>query len=419
MIKRIFLPVFVLFSLATFAQQSTSSPYSFYGIGDIRFKGAVENRLMGGVAVFSDSIHINLQNPASYAGLKLSTLTLGAGYNQTNLKSYQGNDKAQRTTVDYMAIGLPLFKQSTVVLGLLPYSSVGYKISTGDYVPHVMRYSGKGGLNSVFAGYGYSLNKNFNLGLDVYYNFGTIETNNIQYLQALGLNYGAMENNKSEMSGISFKLGAMYQKKIGKRDLFASLSITPQSSLRSSNVRNVYSVTYAPEGVQPTIVDQFVDQGYTYTNTLKLPTQVSVGFGYGQAKKWMLGTEFLYKQSSSFGNRFTDINQASFENGFKYSVGGYYIPNYSAFSGYFKKVTYRAGFRYENTGLVIRNESIKDYAVTGGFGFPIGGLFSNVNLGVEYGKRGTAKANLVEENYTNVILSFSFNDKWFVRSKYD
>jgi hypothetical protein len=43
----------------------TSSPYSFYGIGDVRFKGTVENRSMAGVAVEQDSIHMNLENPAS------------------------------------------------------------------------------------------------------------------------------------------------------------------------------------------------------------------------------------------------------------------------------------------------------------------------------------------------------------------
>ncbi len=417
MIKKIFLPVLVFFSLATFAQQATSSPYSFYGIGDVRFRGTVENRLMGSVAVFPDSIHINLQNPASYAGLKLSTFTIGAGYNQTNLESYQGKDKAQRTTVDYMAIGMPIFNKATVAFGLMPYSSVGYRVSTGDYVPRILRYNGEGGLNRVFVGYGYEINKSLSLGVDMFYNFGSIETTNTQYLTGLEVQNGAMEINRSEMSGLSFRFGAMYQKKWDKRNLFASVSVTPQSNLRSNNTRTVSSVSLVPEGVTPTILDSF--DPITDKNTLKLPTQLTVGLGYGEAKKWMLGTELLLKQSSSFGNRFDDLTQASFENGFQYSVGGYYVPNYSAFSGYFKRVTYRAGFRYEKTGLVIRQESIKDYAFTGGFGFPLGGLFSNINLGVEYGRRGTAKANLVEENYTNVIMSFSFNDKWFVRSKYD
>jgi hypothetical protein len=48
----------LLLSLVSFAQEGTS-PYSYYGIGDVRFKGTVENRSMAGIAVEQDSIHIN------------------------------------------------------------------------------------------------------------------------------------------------------------------------------------------------------------------------------------------------------------------------------------------------------------------------------------------------------------------------
>jgi long-subunit fatty acid transport protein len=65
--------LFAFLSLVGFAQEGTSSPYSFYGIGDVRFKGTVENRSMAGVAVEQDSIHMNLENPASFANLKLTT----------------------------------------------------------------------------------------------------------------------------------------------------------------------------------------------------------------------------------------------------------------------------------------------------------------------------------------------------------
>jgi len=69
--------------------------------------------------------------------------------------------------------------------------------------------------------------------------------------------------------------------------------------------------------------------------------------------------------------------------------------------------------------MEIKNETIRDYAFTAGLGLPLGGTFSNLNLGVEYGRRGTAKALLIEENYTNVILSLSLNDRWFIKRKYD
>ena len=103
----------------------------------------------------------------------------------------------------------------------------------------------------------------------------------------------------------------------------------------------------------------------------------------------------------------------------RYSIGGYFIPNYNSYSDYFKKITYRGGLRYENTGLVIANKSITDFAANIGFGLPMSGTFSNINIGLEVGKRGTKYYNLVEENYVNLSVGLSFSDKWFVKRKYD
>jgi hypothetical protein len=46
MIKKIIVSACLLLSLVSFAQEGTAS-YSYYGIGDVRFKGTVENRSMG------------------------------------------------------------------------------------------------------------------------------------------------------------------------------------------------------------------------------------------------------------------------------------------------------------------------------------------------------------------------------------
>jgi hypothetical protein len=45
--------------------------------------------------------------------------------------------------------------------------------------------------------------------------------------------------------------------------------------------------------------------------------------------------------------------------------------------------------------------------------------FSNINIGVEYGSTGTTKSNLVKEDFFNINLSLSFNDKWFQKRKID
>ena len=86
--------VALLFSgFVSFAQEGTSSPYSFYGLGDVKFKGTVENRSMGGVSVFADSIHVNLQNPAQFASLKLTSFAIGGSYLTTKFKTESQEEK--------------------------------------------------------------------------------------------------------------------------------------------------------------------------------------------------------------------------------------------------------------------------------------------------------------------------------------
>lgn len=86
MIKRFVIIVALLSTVLAAAQEGTSSPYSFYGIGLTKFAGTVENQSMGGLRLFSDSIHLNLRNPAGYGRLKLTTYTVGGSHLSTNLK---------------------------------------------------------------------------------------------------------------------------------------------------------------------------------------------------------------------------------------------------------------------------------------------------------------------------------------------
>jgi len=369
---------------------------------------------MGGVSIFPDSLHVNIINPATYSTLKMSTYTVGATTSYTKLNSFQKNEKAQRSTLDYMAVGIPL-KNAGFGFGLIPYSSVGYRIRNEDSDGIVKRYEGTGGVNKVFFGYGHKINSNLSVGLDFNYNFGRIETKNIQKIPEV--QFGTQELNTSDLSGFNVNVSAIYQRKFNEKlNVFGSVIYTPESKLQSRNSRIISSVLYS-DFYDPQDVDQLDEIRNTYT--IKLPSKITFGLGIGQNKKWMLGSEVTFQQSSRFGNRTDDISNVIYRDAVKYSLGGYFIPDASAFSNYLKKITYRGGFRYEKTGMTINNQDLKDYALSAGLGLPLGGAFSNLNIGVEYGRRGTAKALLVEENYTNLLLSLSLNDRWFIKRKYD
>ncbi|MEO8236127.1 MAG: outer membrane beta-barrel protein [Flavobacterium sp.] len=411
MIKKFLLSSFILLSLHSFAQEGTASPYSFYGIGNIKFQGTVENKSMGGLGILPDSIHVNLQNPASLSALKLTSFGVAGTYNKESLNSASSSEKARRTSLDYLVMAFPLRKVG-LSLGIMPYSSVGYKLEKIEADGTGSRYSGTGGVNKVFVGAGYQITPKLSVGADFAYNFGKIEANSTAFIS--NAQYGSRELNTNEYSGVTFNAGLMYKTKFKKYDLVSSLTLSPSTSLNSTNQRNLAVITYSSSGLERVWDSQDILVG---DSKIKLPTKLSFGAGIGEIKKWFVGFESTFQGKSDFGNKYA--SNVSFENATKFSLGGYYTPNYNSFSNYFNKVTYRAGLRSESTGLVINNQSINDSAVTLGLGLPVGGAFSNINLGLEYGKRGTTNAGLIRENYLNISIGMSFNDKWFVKRKFD
>ena len=415
MIKKIIVSACLLLSLVTFAQEGTASPYSFYGIGDVRFKGTHETRAMGGIAVEQDSIHMNLQNPASFASLKLTTFSLGGTNSSTNLKTETKSAKASRTTLDYLAVGLPLGKFG-VGFGLIPYSSVGYKIrNLGSSTQNNQSFNGTGGMNKAFIGVGYKITPELSVGADANYNFGKIETNNFEYITGIAI--GTRELNKVDLSGMNFNLGMMYQTKIyNKMSFFSSLNYSIESNLLAQNSRNIATALYS-SNFDLSVLDVLED--VKTKEKLKVPSKYDMGVGFGESKKWLVGIGYAFRGASSLSSNYNSLNNVTYEKYSKFSIGGYYMPNYNSFSNYAKRITYRGGLRFEKTGLVIKDESIKDMAVTMGVGLPLTGTFSNVNIGAEFGKRGTTSANLVEENYANVSVSFSLNEQWFVKRKFN
>ncbi|MCV6629973.1 MAG: hypothetical protein OIF50_08955, partial [Flavobacteriaceae bacterium] len=176
MIRRIIVGIAFLASWNTYSQEGSISPYSFFGLGDVDFAGTVENQSMGGLITFRDSIHVNLKNPASYANLRITNFSVGGTFNSTNYETSSNKQNAQQVTFNYISLAMQTSKKSSFGFGLVPYSSVGYKLrSTNDEVTVRNDFEGSGGVNKVFLTYARNLFKGFSIGATINYNFGTLE----------------------------------------------------------------------------------------------------------------------------------------------------------------------------------------------------------------------------------------------------
>ena len=434
MIKKLLFVLIALIALNIQAQEGTASPYSFYGIGSLKFKGTVENRSMGGLSIYTDSIHVNLRNPASYASSGLTSFggdnrpvkfTVGGSHSAINLETDNSEDKSSTSTFDYLAISIPV-KKFGFGFGLLPYTSVGYKLESlneDDNITH--RYKGEGGLNKAYLSLAYQLTNELSIGIDANYNFGNIQNSSIEFLYDSDDNivqYQTREENNSNLSGLNYNFGLSYKKMVTpKLELISGITYAPENTLTSNNERAFSTIlinsSTGAESVVNTIDDTLTED--EEETDLTIPAKFSFGIGLGQPKKWFVGTEYTSQKTSNFKNDFLTNNGTNYEDGSTISFGGFFIPNYKSLTSYWKRVVYRTGVRFENTGLNINTETINEFGISFGVGLPVGRMFSNTNLGFEIGKRGTTNNNLIKENFVNFQLSLSLNDRWFEKRKYD
>ena len=440
MIKRLIVICITIISSFANAQTGTASPYSFYGIGTLKAKGTVENRSMGGMGVYLDSIHVNLRNPAAYVGKNIEgpyfdgesrpvKFSVAGTISDVRLKSNSGEASINSATFDYIALSFPIGKFG-VGFGLLPFTSVGYKLDDINNDGNVInRYNGEGGVNKVFAGIGYQISDKLSLGVDFNYNFGNIQNTAIEVAytpEGDVVQNQTREFNRSDLSGLNLNFGLSYKTMItGKLELSATATYAPESKLSSNNVRTFSTVaidatTFNVFNVFNTI-DVDLEGQNLETTELTLPSRLSFGAGIGDPKSWFVGAEYTFENTSNFSNPVFNNEISTFENASQISVGGFFIPNYNAFSGYFKRVVYRTGFNFRNTGLVLKDESINEFGISFGLGLPVGNrsLFSNANLGFEFGQRGTTNQNLIQENFVNFNISLSLNARWFQQKKYN
>ena len=423
--KKLITLIITLLSVSynAFAQKTTESPYSFYGVGERNFNGIAEESAMGNIGVFADSTRVNMQNPATLSELKYTAFSAGMTMQSKKIVTNNTSINARSSAFDYFTLGFPIIDRLGVSFGLVPYSSVGYQLKSETYGT-TYQYQGNGNVNQFFASAGYKLRQGLSLGATVRYNFGTIQMTDIQQLR--NVEFFTQEDSKSVIKGATFNLGLYYEHPLQHRlRLYSSLVYTPQSVLRSDNERSISTLGYASgsnsnRGAQLSVREvQQVNlsaQGIKKTN-LTMGSQIEAGIGIGEQQKWFAGLEYTYANTSKFANPFLTTTNVSYKDSYKIEVGGFWIPNYNSFTSYWKRVTYRAGFHYENTGAVLNRQALTNFGTSFGLSLPVKG-FSNITTVFEYGKRGTLSAGLLKENYFNLKIGFTLNDKWFQKTKY-
>ncbi|MBL1281394.1 MAG: hypothetical protein COA33_014035 [Fluviicola sp.] len=443
--RKVFLSFFaLLIATGSFAQKSSNSPFSSYGLGEI---GGLDHAAFIGIGnstiTMLDSTTLNFYNPSSYSNLSKHQPLFSLGVS-SKLSQYAENGLSSTgsvTSIQHFALAFSFAKRFGLAFGLKPFSSRGYEFSSRikvgtDSINYV--YEGTGSLNEVFAGLsvraidykGAKLSFGANLG----YVFGRLTNTRKSGLITSGTTVysGGVSTKQVQAKAFRYTLGFNYSQVLKKNHLFGvSVVYDPFQKIKaeyedalffSSNIDNVnaydtLTVNDTLSGNLSTIPTLTYGLSYELSfkarknKTNELDSKIAFHLSYSTAE-WK-------RYENTFDPNFTN----TFLNSTKMTFGIQYLPDTDiSMSKFHHRIRYRAGVYQVNMPYVTNGEQVSDFGTTFGFGIPvvIQNSLSSVNFGFSIGNRGISDGNALKERYYGFNIGISIapgSDRWFVKRK--
>lgn len=406
------------------------SPYTFYGVGNLSMSNGTTFDGMAGVSVgFRSYMKVNLANPAAFSAVARNSMLLEAGITGSNVysKQYNAAGKLMRSSdnsfnFSNVAMMLPLTKKLGIGFSAKPYSSVGYKTQRYETSSDVIAdlgtvlysYTGEGNITQMKLGVGWEPFKNFSIGAEAVFYHGAINRNYNATITSFTGNgeYNSISASVTErINRFSGNFGVQWNP-LSNDNHMLTIGATYNLGCRLKP----QTVDYIPSG------NVFGDsvRFETPSSSLRIPQSVAAGVFYHR-QTWSVGVDYEWHNWGI--NEFDAANNVGYRDTHTIRVGGMYTPARFDVRNPFKRLTYKAGYRYGDYYLVKNGVNMTEQAVSVGVEIPFKTMkISNLNVALEYCWRGTLQHNLIRENYVKVSIGVLFFggdfDYWFVKKKF-
>ncbi|MDE7452638.1 MAG: hypothetical protein K2M52_04870 [Paramuribaculum sp.] len=390
--------------------QNSVSPYSRFGYGLLRDNATSAQRQMGGVGyAMHNGRQINVMNPASYSHVDSLTFIFDMGLDVSFIhsKDVSGSLNQKGGGLDYITMQFPLSKRIGGSIGLLPYSSVGY--SFGSEIKNgSSSYQGSGGLSQLYVGVAGNIIDGLSVGMNISYLFG----NNLKDVYATTTaGSTSLFEQELEVRDWHMNFGVQYAYKLSNdRSIGVGVAYSPGKDLlgRARVVKYDVSTNEKPDTVQ----------SIRMQHNFSLADSWGFGINYTNGTRWMAEADMTYQPwSKAKFATMADFPATKFIDRYRFGVGGWYRPKDRG--AYYEVMTYRLGAYYTRDYIQVAGNSVREYGVSCGFGFPTLSTKTIINLGVEYRHRRANPNPLLTENYVCITFGVNFNDLWFFKRKID
>jgi len=391
------------------AQNSTSSPFSIFGIGEIEMRDFGRTTGMGSVGIgFKSENFLNRRNPAGINGIDTLRFILDVSASLKLSEFFTSAYRGQTTDFNFksLAIGVRLSKRWTSSVGLSPYSNVGYQINRPlqDAASKTNAvYSGSGGVNKFYWANAFELFRGFSLGATSSYIFGNVTHTAEEDIFT--------EKKTYFINKAYFDFGAQYSHWFGKHTNVIVGGIYGYESKMSIEYKKMISTynTIVENQRQPDL------KSY-------IPESYGAGFSIIRNKKaaeWIFAADCQFKKWSVDPWRHKLLTYADSR---MYSAGLQLTPNKSRPESYIQFMRFMAGACYYQSYLKVNGFQLNDYSVSLGVGLPffsqVRNTLSYVNVAVNVGESGTGQRGGITERYVLFSVNLSLIERWFAKHQW-
>lgn len=406
---------------------STQSPYTRFGLGEISRGLTNASKGMGGLSLgIRDASLINPANPASYTAVDSMTFIFDLGLSTSWSLLQEGKSSASTLlgNIDYATLLFPINKYIALSAGITPFSTVGYRYTVQQPILNAPESStfkssfyGTGNLNEIYAGISIQPFDFWSIGVNGTLLFGSLRHNRKVTFPSMSNSEEPAFLHTLKMKGWGLTAGTQFQVPLREQQdkLTLGLTFSPGTPINSTRIE-LERIERA--GQPPRLI-----KGDTLhsKNLYHRPESYGLGLSYALDTRLLLGADVLYNRwNNSFQNtesEYKGVNQ------FQVALGAALTPNVRS-GRYAARVQYRLGLNAENSAISVRNakggfDPYYKAGVTVGVGLPLVDRRSYVDLLLSYSRVIPTGMIKLSDNVLQLTLSLRFNEAWFKQIKLD
>lgn len=381
-----------LVAMAAGAQNTTNSPNSMFGLGDISTGEAGKYVGMGGVGIaLRSNDFLNSSNPAALTALDSLRFIYEVGASAAS-KKYSLTGKKSSSfvgNVSNIGIGFQVYHSWFIAAGITPLSSVGYAMTLDEQVEGTdggtisSLFEGTGGLSKIYMSNAFRLPWNLSLGVNLSYISGKTEQSETQ--------------ESATIKEISYKrafytdFGLQYKRKLSKK--------------WNMGLGAVYGYNQRLHQTNTTTVANTSNDETTETKTNPTSECMPQYYGLGVAfsnHRWTFSGDYKFLQWSEMESDYTGV---TYRDQHRVNVGMEYLSSES----YNKPIHYMLGAGVNNAYMMINKKKVMNYSVSAGVAIPV--MNNNLlSVGVKYDRQHSSATGVQREQSLSFYLNLTFSE---------